>query len=147
MCVPACEPKKRNNSVCITQAGNYFAEFPREGRLAALPAILASSIPHQVATFYAKRKAPLWGLYNKVNQVVDVRSLCRMSNQFIVLSLLKQEILGSAQTTFTHSKGTRIQACEHVFRPKLKNKLSHLGQIVTMQSDISLWTAAHLSAE
>ena len=80
---------------------------------------------HNVVFMNARRNAARWELNNNVEKMVEVQTLCRMSNSGVVQSLLKR--------TWNLLPGT-VQACD-IFLPtteteQLKRKLSHLGQIV-----------------
>ena len=91
----------------------------------------------------ARRKATRCGLYDKVDKVVEARTVCRMDNSELVQSLLKRtwNLLTRKYGLFT--KNTKSYAL--ISRPVVNNsshhrteilrgKLSHLGQIVRMKT-------------
>ena len=78
-----------------------------------------------------------WELHNKADKMVEVRTLCRMSNSGVVQSLLKQtwslfaRELGTCTQTFSVSKELVSQHVENSSdqrKEQFKRQLSHLGQ-------------------
>ena len=85
----------------------------------------------------------LWEQGNQADKVVEVRTLCRMTNSEVVQMVLKktsQDFFSKNGLLFRHVKTSSDHRTE-----MMKRRLTHLGQIVTMKIGSSLWSAAHLS--
>ena len=79
-----------------------------------------------------------WELFSKVDEVVEVRMLCRTSISEVLQFILKRTLIFSQQSVGS------AQACENIFRPpnrgQLKRELSHLGQSANVKIQNLLWT-------
>ena len=91
--------------------------------------------------------------HNKDEKTIETRTLCRMRHSEVVQSLLKRtwnllpRKLGTYPTVLESQRNLCPGVCENSSdhrTEQVRRKLSHLGQIVTMIVESSLWTAAHL---